>query len=160
MKHQVNSAPKLEEGDKIILNHIQGGFPITSRPFKEIGEKLGMSETEVIERIKNLCLSGALSRFGPVLNPRRMGGNSTLAAMSVSPDRLEQVIALVNSYPEVSHNYERQHRFNLWFVVSAESEAEIKRVLAEIEAKSSFAVMNLPMMEEYFVGVNFQFEVE
>ena len=148
----------LDEKDKLIINCTQGGFPIVSRPFQALGERLGMGEAETLERIRRLCAEGALSRFGPVINPRRAGGNSTLAALAVTQERLEEVIALVNAHPQVSHNYEREHHFNLWFVVSASSEEEIKRVLKKIEAETALPVMNLPMEEEYFIGVNFQLD--
>ncbi|MBI2304167.1 MAG: Lrp/AsnC family transcriptional regulator [Chloroflexi bacterium] len=150
----------LDNGDRILLNHIQKGFPVTSRPFQEVGGWLNMTEEEVLERLRRLSQEGYLSRFGPVLNPRRLGGNSTLAAMMVPQERLEVAIAAVNGHPQVSHNYLREHPFNLWFVVSAESEAVIQGVLAEIEEETGLAVINLPMEEEYFVEVNFQFEVD
>ncbi|MBI4305334.1 MAG: Lrp/AsnC family transcriptional regulator, partial [Chloroflexi bacterium] len=116
---------RLDPQDYRIINNTQGGFPLVPRPFKELGDKLGMSEQETLGRIRNLVAKGTLSRFGVVLNPRRLGGNSSLAAIAVPPDRLEEVIAIVNSRPEVSHNYEREHRFNLWFVVSTVDPAGI-----------------------------------
>lgn len=88
---------ELDEGDRRLLNACQGGFPVTPRPFAVLGATLGMSEAEVLTRLRRLLAEGKISRFGPVINPRRMGGESTLAGMSVPPERLEEVIACLNS---------------------------------------------------------------
>jgi DNA-binding Lrp family transcriptional regulator len=147
----------LDGNDKLLLNNLQGGFPLASRPFREVGDRLGLNEDEVISRLRRLLESGALSRFGPVLSAAAMGGARTLAAMQVPPERLEEVAAVVNSFAAVSHNYQREHHFNLWFVVSAADTAAVERVLAGVEQKTGIAVMNLPAVEEYFVEVKFHF---
>jgi len=149
---------ELEANDRLLLNNFQGGFPLAPRPFLEVGERLGMAESEVIARVRRLLDEGALSRFGPVLDARALGGARTLAAMRVPPERLEEVAATVNSFDAVSHNYEREHDFNLWFVVSSEDPSELKRVLSAIEAKSGLPVVELPAIEEYFVEVKFHFD--
>jgi DNA-binding Lrp family transcriptional regulator len=148
----------LDAKDKALLNDIQDGFPLTSRPFREIGERLGMPESEVVERMRRLLAEGALNRLGPVLNATAMGGARTLAAMRVPPARLEEIAAVVNSFDAVSHNYERGHHLNLWFVVSSEDASEVGRVLAAVEAKTGLPVMALPAIEEYFVEVKFHFD--
>ena len=147
---------ELDKNDRLILNHIQGDFPLTSRPFLEVGRELGMPEEEVIARVRRLLDTGAINRLGPVLNPATLGGERTLAAMHVPPERLEEIAALVDSFDIVSHNYEREHHYNLWFVLSSENPGEIDKVLAAIEQRSGIAVMNLPTLEEYFLGVRFQ----
>jgi DNA-binding Lrp family transcriptional regulator len=146
---------ELDKVDRIILNRIQADFPITSRPFFEVGRELGIAEDEVITRVRRLLEAGAVNRLGPVLNPTAMGGERTLAAMHVPPERLEQVAALVNGFDVVSHNYEREHHYNLWFVLSSEKPGEIKQVMAAIERETGIAVMDLPTLEEYFLGVRF-----
>jgi DNA-binding Lrp family transcriptional regulator len=152
-------AVELDVNDKRLLNDVQDRLSLTSRPFLAIGEKLGLSEDEVIRRLQRLQDEGALSRIGPVLNTRALGGERTLAAMAVPPERLEEVAALVSSFDAVSHNYEREHRFNLWFVVSSEEPAEVRRVLTEITTETGLALMELPALAEYFVGVRFHFDV-
>jgi DNA-binding Lrp family transcriptional regulator len=147
---------ELDRNDRLLLNRIQSGFPIASRPFLEIGEMLGMSEEEVIARVRHLLETGVVNRLGPVLSPTAVGGERTLATMSVPPERLEEVAALVNSFEAVSHNYEREHHYNLWFVLSSEEPGEVERALAAIERETGIAVMNLPALEEYFLGVRFQ----
>jgi DNA-binding Lrp family transcriptional regulator len=148
--------PELDRNDRLLLNRIQSDFPITPRPFLDLGRELGMTEDDVIARVRRLLEAGTINRLGPVLSPTAVGGERTLAAMSVPPERLEEVAALVNSFEAVSHNYEREHHYNLWFVLSAEEPGEVERALAAIERETGIAVMNLPALEEYFLGVRFQ----
>jgi DNA-binding Lrp family transcriptional regulator len=148
--------PELDRNDRLLLNRIQSDFPITPRPFLDLGRELGMTEDDVIARVRRLLEAGTINRLGPVLSPTAVGGERTLAAMSVPPERLEEVAALVNSFEAVSHNYEREHHYNLWFVLSAAAPGEVERVLAAIERETGIAVMNLPALEEYFLGVRFQ----
>jgi DNA-binding Lrp family transcriptional regulator len=149
---------ELDSRDRLLLNNVQGDFPLSPRPFREIGERLDMSEAEVIARIRRLLDEGALSRFGPVLSATALGGARALAAMHVPRERLEEVAATVNSFDAVSHNYEREHHFNLWFVVSSEDPAEVERVLAAIRERTRLSLMELPALEEYFVEVRFHFD--
>jgi len=149
-------APELDSNDRLLLNRIQSDFPLTPRPFLDVGRELGMTEDDVIARLRRLLEAGAVNRLGPVLSPTAVGGERTLAAISVPPERLEEVAALVNSFEAVSHNYEREHHYNLWFVLSAAQPGEVERALAAIERETGIAVMNLPALEEYFLGVRFQ----
>ncbi len=149
-------APELDSNDRLLLNRIQSDFPLTPRPFLDVGRELGMTEDDVIARLRRLLETGAVNRLGPVLSPTAVGGERTLAAISVPPERLEEVAALVNSFQAVSHNYEREHHYNLWFVLSAARPGEVERALAAIERETGIAVMNLPALEEYFLGVRFQ----
>lgn len=151
---------QLDRRDRILLNHVQGGFPVVSRPYAVVGEALGMSEEEVLFRLRHLVKTGALNRFGPILDARQMGGERTLAALHVPPERFEEVAAIVTRLPTVSHNYERDHHYNMWFVISSEDEAEVERTLEAIERETGLRPLNLPALEEYFVEINFQFPVE
>jgi DNA-binding Lrp family transcriptional regulator len=150
----------LDRRDRILLNHVQGGFPVVSRPFAALGEALGMSEEEVLFRLRRLVKTGALSRFGPILNARQLGGERTLAALHVPPERFEEVAAVVNRLPTISHNYERDHHYNMWFVVSSDDEAEVERTLRAIERETGLKPLNLPALEEYFVEIRFRFPVD
>jgi len=151
--------PDLDRVDRLLLNYLQGGFPLASRPYLEVGERLGIAEEEVIARVQRLLESGALNRFGPVLSTAALGGARALAAMQVPPDRLDKVARLVSSFPAVSHNYERTHRFNLWFVVSSEDPQEVRHILSAVEQQTGLTVMELPAIEEYGVEVKFHFNV-
>jgi len=144
----------LDAIDRRLLNDFQSGFPLVPRPFAEIADRLGVGESEVIARIERLAAAGAVSRVGPVLRPRQVG-TSTLAAMAVPEDRLEEVAELVNGYREVNHNYQRTHRFNLWFVLTAADEGRLTAVMDEIEDRTGIAVLDLPMLEEYHIDLGF-----
>ncbi len=147
----------LDDADRKLLNHLQGGFPVTHRPFAEAGARIGMTEDEVIRRIQRLLDEGALSRFGPILNALQLGGERTLAAMSVPTERFEEVAAFVNSLPSISHNYERAHRLNMWFVISSDDPDEIARTIDAIQSATGLRVLNLPSEEEFFVDLRFEF---
>ncbi len=147
----------LDETDWRILRHAQSGFPLSHRPFADLGEKVGLSEAEALERIRHLCSIGALTRFGPVLSTRKLGGNAVLAAMQVPPERLEEVGDFVSRYREVTHNYEREGSFNLWFVVSSQHEGRTKAILREIEDACGVKVLDFPRKEEFFIGAEFSF---
>ncbi len=150
---------ELDENDKRLLNELQDALPLTLRPFLAVGDKLGLSKGDVIARVRRLQEEGALTRVGPVLDTRAIGGARTLAAMEVPPERLEEVAALVSAFDAVSHSYQREHRLNLWFVVSSEDPAEVRRVLNEIATATGLKLMELPSLAEYFVGVRFHFDI-
>lgn len=137
--------------ERAILNGLQGGFPLTRRPFRAAAHELGLSEGELIDAIRNLLESGRLSRFGPLWNAERLGGAVCLCAMAVPQERFEQVAEEVNAFPEVAHNYQREHAFNMWFVVSAERPERVTEVMAAIAARTGLAVYPMPKQREFFL---------
>jgi DNA-binding Lrp family transcriptional regulator len=137
-----------------LLNNFQHDFPLTPRPYAELGKQLGISEDKVIKLLAELQAQGAISRVGPVFMPNRVGV-STLAAMAVPVQELEAVAAIINDYPEVNHNYEREHEFNLWFVLTAPEAQHLQQVIDSIEFETGYQVMNLPMLEDYFIDLGF-----
>lgn len=155
-------APDLAEGrdreptplEKRMLNDYQRGFPLVSRPYAAIAEELGCDEATVIEALERLQESGSISRIGAVVTPHRAGW-STLAAMAVPPARLEAVAETVSAFPEVNHNYEREHRLNLWFVVAAHDRDAVRSVLEDIERQTGLAVLDLPLVEAYRLDLGF-----
>lgn len=149
-----NKRPELSPLEYRLLNDFQRDFPLTSRPFLAIAEELGTDEDTVLRTLDRLVERKMISRVGPVFQPRRLGA-STLATLAVPEDELDAVAAMVNSYKEVNHNYEREHKFNLWFVVTAASEAEIDRVLDEIRERSHCQLLNLPMEDAYHIDLGF-----
>ena len=140
-----------------LLNDFQHGLPLQPRPYLAMAEQLGVSEQDVIDALDALQQSGVVSRVGPVLRANRVGV-STLAAIAVPPQRLQQVADQVSSLREVNHNYERHHRFNLWFVINASDDEHLAAVLAEIEAHSGLPVLNLPMLRDYFIDLGFDIQ--
>ncbi len=142
------------ELDKHLLNDFQYGFPLESRPFQKIAERLGTTEDIVIDRLNELQNQGAVSRVGAVFRANSIGA-STLAAMSIPEARLEDIAAMVSGYSEVNHNYQREHHFNLWFVVTASDEQALNAVLDDIEHRSGLPVMYLPMQEDFHIDLGF-----
>jgi DNA-binding Lrp family transcriptional regulator len=145
------SGPAIDDLDRRILNALQDGFPIAERPYGEAAARLGICEATLIARLEGLLEAGVLSRFGPLYNVAKMGGAMTLSAMRVPEARFDEVAAIVNAYAEVAHNYQRDHRFNMWFVLACETPQEIAAVLADIEARTGLAVLDLPKEEEFFL---------
>ncbi|MDP9236987.1 MAG: AsnC family transcriptional regulator [Chloroflexota bacterium] len=152
-----SEAIAIDDTDRLLLNNLQGGFPVTHRPFADVASSLGLEEDDVIERLRRMVENGALSRFGTVLNAPELGGERTLAAMEVPAERFDEVAAFVSGLDAVSHNYERTHRLNMWFVISSEDEEDIERTIGEIERETGLAVLNMPTLEEYFVDIKFKF---
>ena len=142
----------LADADREIINGLQGGFPISERPFAEAAATLGMSEDALIARVEALVEAGAISRFGPLWNSEEMGGAVCLAAMAVPRARYEEVAAQVNAHPEIAHNYERAHALNMWFVISALDPAKIAATARAIEAETGLDVKLMPKEQEFFVG--------
>ena len=143
-----------DELDRHLLNDFQYGFPLDSRPFEKIAERLGTTEDVVIDRLNELQNQGVVSRVGAVFRANSIGA-STLAAMAVPESRLEDIAAMVSDYSEVNHNYQREHHFNLWFVVTASDEQALNAVLDDIEHRSGLPVMYLPMQEDFHIDLGF-----
>ncbi len=139
--------------DRKIVNALQGGFPISERPYAEAAAQLDMGEDALITRVDALLEAGVLSRFGPLYHAERLGGALTLAAMAVPEDDLDRVAEIVNGFPEVAHNYARDHALNMWFVIATETPARIAEVVAEIEATTDVAVYDMPKIEEFYIGL-------
>ena len=137
-----------------LLDGFQRDLPLVPRPYAAMAERLGTTEETVIDILRELAASGALSRVGAILPPHRFGA-STLAAMAVPPERLDAVAALVNGFDEVNHNYEREHRLNLWFVVAAPTPARVDAILDEIRRRSGLPVIDLPLLEPFRIDLGF-----
>ena len=141
--------------DKRIINTLQEGFPISDHPFAEVAAKLGLDEADLIERVEKLRNDGTLSRFGPLYHAERLGGGLSLVAMQVPTTDFDRVTDLVNHFPEVAHNYARDHELNMWFVVATETPDRVDEVIREIEDLSGYSVYNMPKLDEYFIGLKF-----
>ncbi|WP_428622621.1 Lrp/AsnC family transcriptional regulator [Sedimenticola sp.] len=147
---------ELDAVDRAILNRYQGGFPICERPYQAAAEQLGISEQELITRLQNMLTQKQLSRFGPMYHAERLGGGLSLCAMRIPPDQYDRVTEQVNAFPEVAHNYARDHAFNMWFVLATETPERIGTVLQEIEQLTGFRVYNMPKLQEFFIGLKFE----
>jgi siroheme decarboxylase len=143
----------MDELSARIVNRLQRGIPVVARPFAALARELGVDEAALLGRLQALLADGTLTRFGPLFNADRMGGAFTLCAMSVPAADFERVCALVNAFPEVAHNYEREHRLNLWFVLAAADRARIAACLKDIETQTGYPVLDFPKEDEYFIGL-------
>lgn len=137
-----------------LLNEFQRDFPLCPAPFAVLAARLGVAERQVIDGLESLRCEGKVSRVGAVFAPHRVGA-STLAAMAVPPHLLASVAAMVNRFAEVNHNYEREHRYNLWFVVTAANVTALQQTLLAIETAAGFAVLVLPLLEEFHIDLGF-----
>lgn len=137
-----------------LIDRFQHGMPLCAEPYRAMAEALGCSEDEVLACLQQLQAGGGLSRIGPVFEHCRAGA-STLVALAVPTERLEQVAERINRFPEVNHNYLREHRYNLWFVLTGPDRTHLDRVLAEIEADTGLVPLDLPMQSAYRIDLGF-----
>jgi DNA-binding Lrp family transcriptional regulator len=148
---QPESTLGLNPRDARLIERLHGNLPLSDHPFAAVGAQLGMDEDEVLERLRRLLSQGVLTRFGPLYQIERAGGCFVLAALEVPAERFAEVAQIVNAQPEVAHNYQREHAFNMWFVVAAESAARAEAALARVAELTSLPVHAFPKEREYFV---------
>lgn len=135
---------------------IQSDFPVANKPYQVIGDMLDISETEVIERIKKLKEAGIIRRIGGVFDSRKLGYYSTLCALKASEEEIEKIAAIVNAIPGVTHNYVRNHAYNMWFTLIGPSKEEVDNTIKELKRKIKVKeIMNLPAVNFFKVRVKF-----
>jgi len=137
-----------------LIDRYQHGMPLCAEPYRAMADELGCSEEEVLACLEQLHEGGGLSRIGPVFEHSRAGA-STLVALAVPEAQLEEVAEQINRYPEVNHNYLREHRYNLWFVLTGPDRPHIDRLLAEIEADTGLTPLDLPMQQAFRIDLGF-----
>jgi len=146
----------VDQTDKQLLHLIQSKFPIVQRPYEAIGQQLGISEQEVLKRIARLQQAGIIRRLGGLFDSRKLGYTGTLCALQVPEADIDRVAQIINSYPGITHNYLRNHRYNMWFTLLAPSEQHINEIITEIKQKTGLAeLLNLPAVNIFKVRVNF-----
>ena len=146
----------LAPADLKLLDVVQSDFPIESRPFRKLAEVLGDSEDEVLQRVRDLQAKGYIREVGAVFDLKRLGYASTLCAAQVAPESVDAAAALINSFPEVTHNYLRDNPFNVWFTVIARSVEHIEKILDRVRAKPGVArVISLPQRKMFKIQVHF-----
>ncbi len=138
--------------DRAILNALQEGFPLVHRPFAAAAKALGISESDLIRRLERMQAARLITRFGPFYDAAAMGGAFCLCAMEVPPERFEEVAEQVNAFPEVAHNYARDHRLDMWFVLATETAAGITTTADAIEAQTGLVVLRFPKLREFYIG--------
>ncbi len=147
---------ELTDFEKQLINCYQGGIPLDPEPFHIMAEQLQSTSDEVQQAIKKLLEQGVLTRFGPLYNIEKMGGAFSLCALKVPHERFDEIAEIVNSYTEVAHNYQRDHEWNMWFVLATETKQSLKAVFNEITEATGCPSINLPKQQEFFVGLKFQ----
>ena len=143
----------MDDVDRRIVNAMQDGFPLCDEPYEAVARNLGLAGEALIARLRRLLDDGVLTRFGPLYQVERMGGAFVLAALAVPEAEFDQVTERVNAFPEVAHNYRREHRLNMWLVLAAESPQRIAEVAHAIEARTGLDLFLFPKEREYFVAL-------
>jgi DNA-binding Lrp family transcriptional regulator len=160
LNSKTSASISLDEIDRIILQTLQDDFPIVQEPWLEIGRKVNISEEEVISRLRRLTETGAITKIGPIFDSSKIGLNAaTLVAMRVPKNRVNDVARIINRYGNVSHNYEREDEFNVWFTLAASSSRELAIMIDELKQKTGVKeqdVLNLPTVRRFKVNVRFQ----
>lgn len=147
----------MDDIDRAILNEIQSDFPIAERPFQELGNRFQLSEDEVLGRIKRLKEDGVIRRIGGNFNSRKLNFTSTLCAAKVPAHKLDNFVEVVNRYPGVTHNYLRNHEYNVWFTFIADNMAYIDNALSEILKETGVKeIRNLPAVRLFKIKVDFE----
>jgi DNA-binding Lrp family transcriptional regulator len=154
MSQQVDWREGLDDVDATLIDEYQSGFPVAERPFRTVAADLGIEERDALERVERLRERGIFRRFGAVLNPPVIG-SSTLAAVKAPEDRFNEIAEVINGYRQVNHNYRRDHEWNMWFVVTAGSRKRRNAILGEIEERTGCPVLNLPMLTDYYIDLEF-----
>ncbi|HOD35812.1 MAG TPA: AsnC family transcriptional regulator [Syntrophales bacterium] len=147
----------MDDIDRKILNLIQKEFPVCAEPYKVIGDKLSLGEKEVIERIRRLKADGIIRRIGAVFDLGKLGFVSTLCAARVPEGGIPDFVAIVNSYSGVTHNYRRNHDYNIWFTFIAESVEALERSLGEIRTKTGVRdIISMPAGRTFKINATFE----
>lgn len=146
----------LDDVDRAIVNALQGGFPLVDEPFRVVADGLGLVEEALLARLRLLLDRRVLTRFGPLFQVENLGGRFVLAALEVPEERYDEVSLRVNALPQVAHNYRREHRLNMWFVLATETPEGIAEAIARIESATGLKVFAFPKEREYFVEMKLQ----
>jgi DNA-binding Lrp family transcriptional regulator len=149
----------LDKLDRLILNEIQRNFPLTHRPFLALARKFKVKEKDVLDRVQKLKKAGIIRRIGASFSAKAVGFHSTLCAAKVPQNKVKDFVAVVNGYPGVTHNYEREGDYNIWFTLIAPTKKKINQILAEISRHTGIKdILNLPALQTFKIAVDFNFE--
>ena len=150
-----------DQTDLAILNTLQDDLPLVSRPWKAIADRIGITETEILGRMKRMEEAGIIRGISPVLESHHLGLHAaTLVALHVPNERGDEIAAVISSYTEVSHNFKRDHYYSVWFTIAAQNGEEIQRVLNEILDRTGISAsdaLDLPTVKKIKIDVRFSF---
>ncbi len=149
----------IDETDKRILQILQDNFPMVERPYKHVAEQLQLSEEQVLARLEKMRQQGITRKIGAVIDTTKIGLKAaTLVALKVPQHRIDAVSGIINQYEGVSHNYLREHQYNVWFTLKAQNQTELTSTLQEITQKASVNpgdTLNLPTKSCFKINVRF-----
>lgn len=146
----------MDATDKALLDIIQTDFPLVPRPYAELGKRLGIPEEEALQRVKNLRKEKIIRRMGANFQSKKLGWVSTLCAAKVPAEKMAEFVALVNAEPGVTHNYEREHAYNIWFTFIGPSREYIQERLDFLQEKTGISIINLPATRLFKIRVDFK----
>lgn len=150
--------PALDSIDRQILNLLQNDFPVAAQPFKIMAERMGISEGEVLSRIGSMKSAGLIRRIGGIMDTRSLGYYSTLCTAMVPDSRVDEAAETINRLPGVTHNYLRDHDYNLWFTLTVPTREEADRILTELESELGVEIVSMPAEKVFKIRVNFDME--
>ncbi len=157
MKEEV----KLDRTDKELLQLMQDEFPLDRSPYAVLARRLGLTEDEVFARVKRLYSEGVIRNLRTILNSQKLGTcSSTLMAMKVPEEDMRRVVGIVNEYMSVTHNYRREHDYNLWFTVTTCGDKNLVDTVEEIKRRTGVSdsdVLDLPTTRVFKIDVRFKF---
>lgn len=149
----------LDQKDRLILNEIQRNFPLTHRPYLALARKLKLKEKEIFARVERMHAAGIIRRIGASFSARAIGFTSTLCAAKVPKKKIKKFIGVVNSYPGVTHNYEREGSYNIWFTLIGPTKQKIEKIIEEISVRTGVKkILNLPASKIIKIAVDFNFD--
>ncbi len=155
---------QVDQIDLLILDALQEDLPLVPRPFEMIADRIGITSADLLRRTERLQEMGIVRGITPVLESRSLGLHAgTLVGLHVPDEKAEETIGIINSYPEISHNYRREHHYSLWFTISAPTGERLSRILGEIQEKASIPdedILNLPTIRSYKIDVRFDCRTE
>lgn len=142
--------------DNDLLNILQKEFPLTETPFMDIADRLGASEEDVLMRVQRMKEDGLIRRIGAVFDSRAMGYYSILCACEVAEDRMESVALAINRLSGVTHNYVRQHHYNIWFTLTAVNQQAARDMIHQLEQENQIQVIMMPATKVYKINAAFE----
>lgn len=147
---------EFSKADREILNILQADFPLTAMPYGDVAVRVNLSEAEVLARIQVMKDSGLIRRIGGIMDARSLGFYSTLCACKVPEERIDAVAQLINHQPGVTHNYIREHEYNMWFTLTAPSPGEAGRILQDLQSDAGIEIVSMPAKSLFKIKVSFE----
>ena len=146
----------MDEIDKKILNILQKDFPLEEQPFLIVGQRCGISEDETIRRVQKMKDDGIIRRIGAVFDGAKLGRVSTLCAARVPEEKIDSFVKIVNANKNVTHDYQRNHEYNIWFTVSAANAKELEKFIKDVKEKTGVTdILDMRAVRTFKINASF-----